>query len=442
MKVALMAPAGAMHRYNGSFSKSLHYAPLTLTTLAAMVPELISAEIIIHDETADYLPLKPEVDLIAMTVITGTSFRAYAWADYYRSLGIPVVLGGIHPTLLPEEAKLHADAVVTGFAEKSWPQLLLDFSNGQMQEFYRSDNNFSLENRPLPQRELLNKNRYITLNTVEVVRGCRHDCNFCVIPSVFGRQAWLRPVKEVIHEIEELPGKLVLFPDVNLITNPQYAKEFFRELIPLKKKWFGLVTTNIGENDELFGLMVKSGCKGLLIGFESVNENSISSVNKPFNRTREYETLVKKLHENGIGINGTFVFGSDGDDLSVFEKTVEFAQKLRIDLPRYALFTPFPGTELFNQLDQSGRIIEKNWAMYDVEHCVIKPAQMSPEQLEQGLAWAWNETYKTKSVFERILSPDLLFLFNLPLNLGYKMYAKKLSRFTKEIMTDNSDIPN
>jgi len=441
MKIALMAPAGAMHRYNGSFARSLHYAPLTLTTLAALVPQELETDIQIFDETASYLPKNLETDLIGMTVITGTSQRSYKWADYYRSQGKTVVLGGVHPTLLPEEAKQYADSVIVGYAEQTWPQLLSDFQNNKLKPFYSSNGDLSMRNRPIPRRELLRKNRYITTNTVEVVRGCLHNCNFCVIPSLYGRNVWTRPIHEVISEIEKLPGKNVLFADVNLIANPTYAKEFFRELIPLRKRWFGLVTSNIAENNELFRLMVQSGCKGVLIGFESVTENSLSSVNKAFNRVYEYEKLVKMLHDNGVGINGTFVFGSDGDDESVFEKTVEFVQKLKIDLPRYALFTPFPGTQLYEELDKNDRIIEKNWSLYDVEHCVIQPKQMTKDKLEEGLQWAWEQTYKVGSIAKRIFSINSKFLINIPLNIGYKLYAKRLNHFTNEVMSDNSDIP-
>ena len=442
MKIALMAPAGAMHRYNGSFSKSLHYSPLTLTTLAALIPPELDAHIEIYDETVEALPREIDADLIGMTVITGTSPRVYRWADYYRSQGIPVVLGGVHASLLPQEAKSHADAVVVGYAEKTWPQLLRDFKAGCLKPFYYVDGNFTLNGRPIPRRELLKKECYITTNVVEATRGCSHSCNFCVTPTFAGNGVITRPVQEVVAEIEQLPGKELIFIDVNLIANPGYAKTLFTELIPLKKIWFGLVTVNIGKNKELFDLMVKSGCRGLLIGFESVTQSSLKSIDKSFNRVEEYETLVKKLHDAGVAINGTFVLGTDGDDKSVFDRTVEMIQKLRIDLPRYSIMTPFPGTPLYQSLEKEGRIIERDWSLYDVEHCVIAPKQMTPQELESGLEWAWRQTYKISSIFERIASFDpMLFSLKIPVNLGYRYYAKKLGKFTRVAMTDYSDIP-
>lgn len=440
IKIALLSPAGAMHRFDGSFDRALHYSPLTLTTLAALVPEELDAEIEIYDETVEFIPKDLEVDLIGITAITGTSQRAYQWADYYRGKGIPVILGGVHPTLMPDEASQHADSVVIGYAEKTWPQLLKDFVKNDLKNFYKMETDFSLVNRPVPRRDLLKKDKYVTIQSVEATRGCLHACTFCVVPSAWGRKVYARPVKEVIAEIEQLPGKEIIFIDVNLIANPTYAKELFRELAHLKKWWFGLVTSIIGRDDELLQLMAKSGCKGVLIGFESVTANSLNSIDKSFNKVADYEVLVKKLHHHGIGINGTFVFGTDGDDNTVFEKTFEMIQKLRIDLPRYSIMTPFPGTGLYKKLENEGRILEKDWALYDVEHCVVQPNKMSPLELEQGLEWAWKETYKVSSIAKRITSFSHLFLLNIPLNIGYRKYAHKLSRFTKDVMIDNSDI--
>ena len=441
MKIALLAPAGAMHRYNGSFSLALHYAPLTLTTLAALVPDDLEADIQIYDETAQTIPLDIDADLIGITAITGTSIRAYRWADYYRARGKTVVLGGVHPTLMPAEAAAHADAVVVGYAERSWPQLLRDYRRGALQPYYHMKDDFSLAGQPIPKRQLLKRSRYITLNSVEATRGCLHACSFCVVPSAWGRQVYTRPVDEVAAEVEQLPGKLVIFVDVNLIANPPYAKALFKELAPLNKRWFGLVTSNIVRDEELFSLLVKSGCKGLLIGFESVTSPSLHSINKGFNKVEDYELLMKKLHDAGIGVNGTFVFGADGDDASVFPRTVEAIQKLRIDLPRYAVMTPFPGAALYSEMERQNRIIQRHWALYDVEHVVIQPAQMTAETLQTGLEWAWRETYSWASITERIAGFNSLFPIAIPPNLGYRGYARKLPRFTPEVMMDNSDIP-
>ena len=441
MKIAMLAPAGAMHRYSGSFAKSLHYAPLTLTTLAAMVPAALKADVVIFDETAGKIPLDLDADLVCITCITGTSSRCYAYADYYRSQGKTVVLGGVHPTMMPEEARQHADSVVTGFAEQSFPQLLLDYANGSLRERYIQESGFNLENRVIPRRELLNKKRYITMNSIEAVRGCTLPCTFCAYPAAFGRTLYTRPVREIISEIESLHSREVLFPDVNLIADRTFAVELFSAMIPLRKIWFGLATSSIGLDGEMITLFQKSGCRGLLIGFESINQASQKLIHKGVNKVTEYDELMKKLHHAGILVQGCFAFGADDEDISVFERTVEMVIKTKMDLPRYSILTPFPKTQYYQQLESEKRIIERDWAMYDVEHCVFQPNKMTKEQLEEGIEWAWRETYTYKSIFKRLAPLTNSGYISFPVNMGYREYANKFAQFPKEVMTDNSDIP-
>jgi len=441
MKIAFLAPAGAMHRYNGSFSLSLHYAPLTLTSLAALVPEEIGAEIKIYDETAGFIPLELDADLICITAITGTAMRAYGYADYFRKKGKTVVLGGVHPTMMPDEAAGHADAVMTGFAEQTFPQMLLDYKNGVLKKRYAQNSDFSIEGKPIPKRELLNRKRYVSMNTIEAIRGCGHPCTFCAYPAAFGKNLYKRPVKEVIAEIESFHSREVLFPDVNLLADKSYANELFNAMIPLKKIWLGLVTSSVGIDDDMIRLFEKSGCKGLLIGFESISQSSQQFIHKGVNKVLQYDELMKKLHAAGILVQGCFAFGGDDEDKSVFEKTTEMVIKCKIDLPRYSILTPFPKTLLYGQLEEQGRILERNWAMYDVEHCVFKPLKMTKEELEQGIEWAWRETYSYKNIFKRLAPFTTSPYLSIPTNLGYRKYADKFGAYTREIMTDNSDIP-
>ena len=442
MKIAFLAPAGAMHRFNGSFGKSLHYAPLTLTTLASLVPDELNAEMKIYDETVEAIPLNLQADIIVMTCITGTSQRCYAYADYFRKRGIPVVMGGVHPSLMPDEALQHADAIMIGFSEYTFPEMLIDFKSNRLKKIYIQKEEFSLEKKLLPRRDLLNKKGYITTATVEVVRGCSLPCTFCAYPTAFGRKIYKRPIKEVLEEIEMFSEKIILFPDVNLIADKNYAMELFKEMKSLKKYWMGLVTSSVGIDNEMIKIFSESGCKGLLIGFESISQNSQKYINKGTNKVDNYSELMKKLHDNGILVQGCFAFGSDEEDTSVFERTVETVIKSKIDLPRYSILTPFPKTEFYSNLEKENRIFEKNWAMYDVEHCVFYPKQMTPEELEQGTAWAWRETYKLKNIFKRISLFKNNPWISLPLNLAYRKYADKYEYFTKEVMCDNSDIPN
>jgi radical SAM superfamily enzyme YgiQ (UPF0313 family) len=245
----------------------------------------------------------------------------------------------------------------------------------------------------------------------------------------------------VVKEVEALQGKIIVFPDVNLIADSAYAKELFTALIPLKIFWLGLVTSHIGVDDELIAVFEKSGCKGLLIGFESISQSSQQYINKGVNQVQGYGELMKKLHAHGILVQGCFAFGGDDEDKSVFEKTVEMVTKIKIDLPRYSILTPFPKTQLYQELDKAGRIIERDWAMYDVEHCVFKPAKMSVQELEEGIVWAWKHTYSLKDIGKRLAPFNHSPWLSIPLNLGYKKYADKFEFFTREVMCDNSDIP-
>lgn len=441
LKIALLAPAGAMHRYSGSFGRSLHYAPLTLTILAALVPQDVDAEIKIYDETAERIPLDIDAELIGITCITGTAPRCYAYADYFRKKGKTVFMGGVHPSMLPDEAAEHADVVFTGFSEQTFPQFIYDFIKGEHRKLYRQNDDFTIVGRPTPKRELLKSNRYITTKTVEAIRGCCHTCSFCAYPAAFGRTVYKRPVKEVVAEIEALNTKHVVFPDVNLITDRQYALELFNAIIPLKIIWLGLVTSSVGIDDELMTVFRKSGCKGLLIGFESITQESQNYIHKGVNKVDSYIDLMKKLHDNGILVQGCFAFGGDEEDESVFDRTVEMVIKAKIDLPRYSILTPFPQTGYYMQLEKEGRITERNWAMYDVQHCVFTPKKMTAEQLMEGTDRAWRATYSTGNIMKRLAPFTHSPWLSVPLNLGYKGYADKWHKFTREVMCDNSDIP-
>ncbi len=444
MKIALLAPAGAMHRYNGMFHKGLHYAPITLALLAALVPKDLDAEVRIYDETAEAIPLDLEADVVCITCITGTAARCYKYSDYFRKKGIKVILGGVHPSLMPDEARMHADSVIVGLGEENFPKALLDLKNGCLKEIYYQDKCTDIAGRPLPRKDLLKKDKYITLNTVEAIRGCNHSCTFCAYPQAFGRKVYKRPIEDIITEIKSFKGKEVVFPDVNLIADVKFAKELFTAMIPLKKWWFGLTTTAIGDNEELLDVFEKSGCKGLLIGFESVNQETQKNINKGVNRVNEYKNLMEKLHKRGIMVMGCFSLGGDEDKKDVFKRTVDLCIEAKIDLPRFSVITPFPATQFYNELESEGRIIDRDWAMYDVEHCVYKPKHMTKEELEAGIAWAWKEAYSVKNIFKRLdltKRKTVKSIFML-LNIGYRKYAKEFKIFDASIMSDNSDIPD
>jgi radical SAM superfamily enzyme YgiQ (UPF0313 family) len=428
MKIQLLSPAGEIHRNkSGIFKTSLRYAPLTLTTLAALVPAELDAEVSIQDEGVQPLDLDFDADLVGITAITGTSLRAYRIADELRAKGHTVVLGGVHPTLLPDEAAPHADALVLGYAEKSWPQLLRDFAGGELKPRYCHPTGRSLAGVPIARRDLLKKERYSTINSIEATRGCPHKCDFCVVPTAWSNIYAHRPVEEVVAELQTFEGRVALFIDLSPVEDIHYAKALYTAMIPLRLRWVGLATTRIAEDAELLRLAAESGCKGLLIGFESISQDTLNQTHKHFHAAKEYGEVVKKLHDHGIGIQGCFVFGFDNDDESVFERTVEFVDRTRIDLPRYAVATPFPNTGLYRRLDAEGRLLHKNWALYDVEHVVFEPRQMSPERLQEGLEWSWRQSYSWRSLFNRVWgAPWSILPLWLSLNYGYRYYAQHL----------------
>lgn len=446
MKIAFLSPAGAMHRYNGMFHKNLHYAPITLALLAALVPPELEAKLCIYDETAGAIPLDLDADVVAITCITGTAPRAYRYADYFRSRGATVLLGGVHPSLLPEEAARHADSVLVGLAEDTFPKALRDYAAGRLAPLYRQSGQTTIENRPLPRKDLLNKKRYITLNTVEAIRGCCHSCTFCAYPTAFGKALYKRPVADIIAEIKTLKGKFVLFPDVNLIADRAFAVELFTAMAPLKKWWMGLTTTVISQDEELLALMRKSGCKGLLIGFESVNQATQQDIRKGMNQVDEYKSLMDALHHSGIMVMGCFAFGSDEDRPDVFRRTLQLCEEAKIDLPRFSVITPFPCTEYYRELEAEGRITERDWALYDVEHVVYRPKHMTAARLMEGMDEVWRGAYSWKSILRRIDWKNFHRLFAmyfvyLLANRGYRQYAKKYTAYDEEVMRDNSDIP-
>lgn len=428
MKIALISPKGPLYRHRGGiFGKSLRYQPLTLTTLAALVPAELDPHFQMIDEGIADVPDDIEADIVGMTVITGTAPRAYELAGRLRARGIPVVLGGPHVTLMPQEAQAHADAICTGYAEESWPALLRDFAAGRMKPRYDQAPDFRLENLPFPRRDLFDKRSFLTQAVFEATRACAHACEFCVSPSAWGRTQFQKPVDHVVADIRRVGARKILFIDLNLISDRAYARELFTALIPLNIRWFGLSTSLIGRDPDLMELMARSGCTGLLIGFETVSKANLASVRKGFNTPETYAQLIADLHRLGISIQGCFVFGNDDDTTDTFAETANFVLETGIDLPRFALLTPFPGTPLFHRLDAEGRILTRNWELYDGQHPVFQPKRMTMAQLQAGHEKAWRDVYSWKAVARRVARAGSQMPLALAANLGYRFYAHHLN---------------
>lgn len=430
MRIVLLSPKGPLYRHRGGiFGRALRYQPLTLTTLAALIPPELNADIRLVDEGIQEVDENLAADVVGITVITGNAPRAYELAARFRARGTAVVLGGPHITLVPDEAEAHADAVVVGYAEDTWPELLRDLAAGKLRKRYVQDPDLSLAGRPFARRHLLPRHRYLTDAVFEAQRGCLHDCEFCVVPAAWGRKLYQKPVEEVAADIRQYGKRRILFVDLNMMADRDYAKRLFKALIPLNVRWHGLVTVLFAEDDELLELAERSGCRGLLMGLESVTREGVRDCRKGFNSPDKYAALVETLHRHKIALNGCFVFGLDHDTTDVFLRTAKFAVETGIDLPRFAVATPFPNTALYLRLEAEGRILTRNWELYDAQHVVFQPKLMSPQELQLGIEAAWKYTYSFRGIWQRLRVSPMPLPLVLAANLTYRRYAHNLNRF-------------
>jgi len=397
MKLELIVPA--THKNHRKQRKTI-LPPLGLAMVAALTPP--DVEVFLTDENVTPIDFQKETDLVGITALTVTAQRAYEIADAFRARGVKVVLGGIHPSVLPEEASQHADAVVIGEAEGIWPNLIEDFKADKLQRIYQQHERPSMLNLPIPRRDLFAKGAYMLRNTISTTRGCPYSCSFCTVTSFFGHTYRCRPVEEIIKEIKTLNNKkLVVFVDDNIIGKPKYAKELFQALIPYKIKWVSQASVTIARDDELLKLAAASGCIDLFIGFESLSPANLTAVGKKINVIDEYENVIQKIHSHGISIHGFFIFGFDEDDEDTFKRTARFAQKMRLESAQFDILTPYPGTDLYESLDKAGRIFTRDWSQYGYD-LMFEPKSMSRDMLQNGRAWTWRKFYSLRSIWRRI----------------------------------------
>ena len=406
MKIALIMVKSKVYAFkNRSMFFNKMSDSLTLGMLHAIIKNAFEdIEIELYDETVEIVKKEDiDADLIGISAITPCINRAYEYARYFKNKNKTVFIGGVHATLNPDEVKKHCDSVVVGLANETLPALIKDFCEGKLQDIYCQSSGMSFENMVFPTRNIYEEKSFFgdELNMVQATFGCMNMCGFCVQPYVcLGHHK--RPVQDVVKEISQIQDGYVEFYDPNLAKDKDYLKELCKALIPLKKKWFAPMTISVCYDDELLSLLSKAGCCEVLIGFESVSQESVKSINKKFNTVEDYKNCVKKLHDNNIKVMGSFVLGLDGDDRNSFKKVLDFVNEAHIDFVRYTINTPYPGTPYFEELKRQNRIINTCWDFYDCRHCVIQPALMTKEELEKGYDYLWHKTYSLKNVIKRL----------------------------------------
>jgi len=406
----------------------IQFPQLTMPLIAALTPR---EHVVSHtDEIVEPVRFDAPADVVGITAPTPSILHAYSLAREFRSRGVPVVIGGPHATALPEEAACHADAVVVGEAEDTWPRVLEDVRRGQIEQFYVSTRRASLAGLPVPRWDLIKGRRYGKSVTI-ATRGCPHRCDYCSIPLLYGPGTMrYRPIDEIVREVATSPTRAVVFWDDNIGANSRYSKELFRALQPLKKWWTSQCTANSVRDEEFVELAARSGCKALFLGMESISQESLNATNKAHNRVEDYRRLIASLHRHGIAVHLGIMFGFDQDDIGIFRRTAEFLEDAGVDVATVSMVVPMPGTATFNRFKADRRILTTDWSKYDgKKHCVFQPALMSVEELERGTEWVAQRFYSPHSIVRRLSRSRAGLWWNLPRNVGY-MFAG-LSNMTR-----------
>ena len=385
---------------------------LGIQTVMACTPPGVKIDL--FDEYTAPVDYDVKTDLVALSAKTSSVSYAYEVARRFRAKGKRVVLGGVHASLRPEEALEHVDCVVTGEAELLWPEVVRDLENGKLKERYDAVGSPPMDKIPIPAWGRSKPDGYL-FHQVQTTRGCPFRCRFCSVPDISGQDVRFKPAARVIEELRALPqsrgpiasGKPLYVVDDNFVSDARYTKELLRAMIPLRRagqipSWSAETTINVAEDEEVLDLLRDAGCSTLVIGFESVTEASLSAMNKPVNFCLPYHEAVERIHARGMTIAGNFIVGFDTDTLGVFQQTLDFVQKTGIVYPSFSIFTPMPGTKLFDEYEAAGRLDHEAWHLYDTRHVVFEPTNMTREELMDGYIWLYERAYCADNLYDRV----------------------------------------
>lgn len=399
MYIKLILPA--LTEATSPFFRPIKYSlfpPLGLATLAAYLDP--DDEVVIQDEHVERLDLDDAPDLVVIQVYITSARRAYQLADHYRARGSHVALGGLHVTSLPDEAAAHADTIFLGPGEETWPQFLADYRAGQPGTRYTSTQR-TLVGLPPVRRDLIKRHLYLVPNSIVVSRGCPHVCDFCYKEAFFqgGKSFYTQTVDDALAEIERLPGHHLYFLDDHLFGDSRFARALFDGMTGMGRLWQAAGTVQSILKPGLLERAVDAGLRSLFVGFETLNPQSLREQRKFQNLHRDYNAAVRRLHDLGVMVNGSFVFGMDHDDASVFDRTVEWAIEQGIETATFHILTPYPGTALYERMHAAGRITTYEWDRYDTRQVVYRPVHLTPEALEEGYWHAYRDFYRWGSIF-------------------------------------------
>ncbi len=417
MKIALIIPGISAESersfYDFKFGTRFLLSRKHISYLLA-IPTLISLtppqhEIRIFDQNIEEIDYAWKADLVGITARTMFVNRAYEISENFRARGIKTILGGIHPSMCPEDALLHCDSVVVGEAEEIWHTVLEDAENGHLNRLYRAGKFADLKAAPIPDRSSLSRKRYL-LDLVQTTKGCPFDCEFCSVHAFDGQAIRSKTVDQVIREIQGINSfhatykkkTAIFFADDNIMANRKFARELFLALQPYNINWMCQASINISREDDLLELMRNSGCGAIFVGLESICEENLSMMGKGINQRYEYMDAIRKIQSYGILVHSSFIVGYDFDSKSTFDELISFIQESNLLMPLINILTPLPGTILYKRLEEEGRILDRDWSKYDTQHVVFMPARMAPDDLLQGYRKVVKSVYSFDSILTKL----------------------------------------